>query len=184
MTAVLGYVLLKERMTPLQWIAVALCTLSCVLMGFSSLLELGYSFLTALTYALYLVSQRKNQGFDRMIILGIQVVFAFLILNIVYGQLVSEIPVATDFYSKIFVMAVVFTVFPLFLNLYALNKINSATIGILMYINPLINFSLAFLFFKETAGMLQVIGYFIILVGLVLFNYPNLKKINIGGVSK
>ncbi len=135
-TAVLGTLILKEKMSKIQWLAVGLCTLSCMLMGINSLLELGYSVLTAFTYAFYLISQKKNQGFDRMIVLGIQVLFAFIILNILYGYLIHAVPTDLDFYSIILVIAVVFTVFPLFLNLYALNRINSATIGILMYINP------------------------------------------------
>jgi chloramphenicol-sensitive protein RarD len=175
-TAVLGYVLLKETMTTLQWLAVLLCALSCVLMGLSSAPELGYSFLTAFTYALYLISQRKNQGFDRMIVLGVQVMFSFLILNVVFGYLINEIPTSLNFYLIILLIAIAFTVFPLFLNLFALNEINSATIGILMYINPLINFSVAFLVFKETANAYQLVGYSIIAVALVLFNYPNLKR--------
>jgi len=177
MTAALGYVLLKERMTALQWIAVALCTVSCILMGISSALELGFSFLTALTYALYLISQRKNQGFDRMIVLGIQTLFSFLILNILYSYLITEVPVSVNFYSMILMIAVVFTVFPLFLNLYALNKINSATIGILMYLNPIFNFSVAFLVFHETVNALQIVGYSIIVVALVLFNAHNVKRV-------
>jgi chloramphenicol-sensitive protein RarD len=68
-------------------------------------------------------------------------------------------------------------VLPLFLNLFALNRINSATIGIVMYINPLINFTIAFLVYKEKAAPLQTIGYVIIFIGLILFNYPNLKKL-------
>jgi chloramphenicol-sensitive protein RarD len=175
-TAVLGYVLLKEKMTSLQWVAVLLCALSCVLMGYNDRKELGYSFLTALTYALYLITQRKNQGFDRMIILGIQVLFSFLILNILFGYLIDEVPLSMNFYMIILIIAVAFTVFPLFLNLYALNKINSATIGILMYLNPLINFSVAFIVFKENANGIQLIGYSIIAVALVVFNYQNLRK--------
>src|SRR5579871_1271473 len=35
-TAVLGYVLLKERMAFIQWLAIALCAVSCVLMGISN----------------------------------------------------------------------------------------------------------------------------------------------------
>jgi chloramphenicol-sensitive protein RarD len=176
-TAVLGYVLIKEKMTTLQWIAVALCALSCVLMGLNSALELGYSFLTAFTYALYLITQRKNQGFDRTIMLGIQVLFSFLILSVFAGQLVHGIPVAFSFYAIILLIAVMFTVLPLFLNLFALNKINSATIGILMYINPLINFTLAFVMFGENINTMQVVGYVIIAVALVLFNYNNFKKL-------
>jgi chloramphenicol-sensitive protein RarD len=176
-TAVLGYLLIKEKMTVLQWIAVGLCALSCVLMGISSALELGYSVLTAFTYALYLISQRKNQGFDRMIMLGIQVLFSFATFNLFVKYLVVEVPQAGEFYSLILTIAIVFTVFPLFLNLFALNKINSATIGILMYLNPIINFSVAFVIFGESVNAIQLIGYAIIAVALVLFNYPNFKKI-------
>lgn len=176
-TAVLGYVLIGEKMTRVQWIAVALCTVSCILIGINSALELGYSVLTAFTYALYLITQRKNQGYDRMIILGIQVAFSFLILSAIFPYLVYTVPSAPDFYLTILIIAVVFTVLPLFLNLFALNKINSATIGILMYINPIFNFTLAFMLFKEDISLIQLSGYSIILVALVLFNYQNIGKL-------
>lgn len=175
-TAVLGYVLIKERLTKLQWTAVALCAVSCILMGINSALELGYSFLTAFTYALYLISQRRNQGFDRMVMLGIQVLFSFLILNLFYNQLITAIPVSIGFYAVITIIAIFFTVFPLFLNLFALNKINSATIGILMYLNPLLNFTVAIVIFKETISSIQIFGYLIIVAALIMFNIPNLAK--------
>jgi chloramphenicol-sensitive protein RarD len=182
-TAVLGFVLIKEKMTTLQWIAVVLCALSCVLIGISSALELGYSFLTAFTYALYLITQRKVQGFDRLIVLGVQVLFATTILTFFSGFLVQEIPTSFKFYGIILLIAIFFTVIPLFLNLFALNKINSATIGILMYLNPLINFTIAFVVFGETINSIQVIGYAIIAVALVIFNYQNfakLKQVTVG----
>ena len=176
-TAVLGYLLIKERLSPLQWFAVVLCTLSCVVMGINSTSELGYSVLTAFTYALYLITQRRNQGFDRMVMLCIQVLFSFLILNFFYDQLIVSIPVAPDFYAIIASIAVIFTILPLFLNLFALNRINSATIGILMYLNPLFNFSVAFIVFNEGISSVQLIGYIIIGIALILFNIPNFKKL-------
>jgi chloramphenicol-sensitive protein RarD len=175
-TAVLGYVLIREKMTRHQWIAVGLCGLSCVLMGFSSALELGYSMLTAFTYALYLISQRKNQGFDRIIALGIQVIFSLIILSLFYPYLVNALPQSISFYEMIMLIAVLFTVIPLFLNLYALNKINAATIGILMYLNPIVNFTIAFLVFGERATLLQWIGYGIIVVALVIFNCDFIRR--------
>jgi chloramphenicol-sensitive protein RarD len=78
LTAVLGNFILKERLTPLQWSAVMLCVISCVLLGLNSVLELGYSFAVAISYALYLVSQRNNNGFNRLTILGVQMIFALL----------------------------------------------------------------------------------------------------------
>lgn len=179
LTAVLGNFILKEKLTSLQWTAVALCIVSCVLLGLNSVLELGYSFAVAISYALYLVSQRKNYGFDRLTILATQMIFALIVLTVAYPWLVNAAPVTFFFYGMIAIVAGVFTVLPLFLNLYALNRINSATVGILLYINPMMNFAIAFFIFHETITQLQLIGYMIILIALVLFNYPNLRKLAI-----
>jgi chloramphenicol-sensitive protein RarD len=181
-TAVLGFVLIKERISTVQWIAVALCAFSCALVGISSLRELGFSVFTAFTYALYLITQRKNQGFDRMIILGIQVLFSFALMSCFVGMLVGSTPVESKFYVLIIIISVMFTVLPLFLNLFALNRINSATIGILMYIYPLINFSIAFIVYNEKATSPQIVGYVIIFIGLIVFNYPNFKKLRAAGI--
>ena len=176
-TAILGVILIKEKMSKIQWISVGVCALSCIVMGYNSVTELGYSFLTAFTYALYLISQRKNQGFDRLFVLAVQVLFSFLILSLMINFLGVAVPASPQFYLIIVLIAVVFTVVPLFLNLFALNKIDSATIGILMYINPLFNFSIAFVVFGERANIIQLLGYLFIAVALVLFNYQNFKKI-------
>ena len=173
----LGYALLKERMTATQWIAVMLCAISCVLMGMNSVSELGYSFTTAVTYGLYLVLQRLYKEYDRMTVLSVQILFSFLLLNIFKGYLVDAAPVETSFYVVITIIAACFTVLPLFLNLYALIGISSATVGILMYINPIFNFTIAFLVFHEQVTPLQIVGYGIIGVALVLFNYPNFRKL-------
>ncbi len=178
LTAVLGNFILKERLTSLQWTAVSLCAISCVLLGLNSVLELGYSFAIAISYALYLVSQRRNFGFDRLTVLAVQMIFALIVLTAAYPWLVNAAPETFFFYGMTAIVAGVFTVLPLFLNLFALNRINSATVGILLYINPMMNFAIAFFIFHETVTQLQVMGYVIILVALVLFNYPNLKKLS------
>ncbi|MFM7430580.1 MAG: EamA family transporter [Flammeovirgaceae bacterium] len=76
-TAGLGYVLLQEKLVTIQWLSLLLCAISCVLMGIGNIQELWYSLLIAFSYALYLISQRKNQGFNRLIVLAVQVGFAF-----------------------------------------------------------------------------------------------------------
>lgn len=179
LTAVLGNFILQEKLSQLQWLAVSLCIISCVLLGLNSAAELGYSFAVALSYALYLITQRRNNGFDRLSVLFVQMLFALLILSLAFPWLVNGVPQTFHFYGLIVVVAGVFTVLPLFLNLYALNGINSTTVGILLYINPLMNFLIAFLVFGETITTLQGVGYGIILVALVLFNYPNLQKMRI-----
>ncbi|MBX2899607.1 MAG: EamA family transporter [Cyclobacteriaceae bacterium] len=177
LTAVLGNFILKERLSQGQWVAVVLCIISCVLLALNSVAELGYSFAVALSYALYLISQRSSNGFDRLSVLFVQMVFALLVLSVAFPVLVNAVPHTVHFYGIIVGVAGVFTVLPLFLNLYALNGINSTTVGILLYINPLMNFVIAFLVFGETITALQAIGYAIIVVALVVFNYPNLQKL-------
>jgi chloramphenicol-sensitive protein RarD len=183
-TAILGFVLIKESISRIQWVAVALCALSCILMGINSSTELAYSFLTAFTYALYLITQRRNQGFDRLNTLGIQIFFSLIILTLLSKYLVHSVPTSTDFYWIIAVIAVVFTVIPLFLNLFALNKINSATIGILMYINPMFNFTVAIFVFGEKVNSLQVFGYALIIAGLIIFNFANFKKLQTAMIGR
>ncbi|MBN8576930.1 MAG: EamA family transporter [Cytophagales bacterium] len=177
LTAVLGNFILKEKLSQGQWVAVVLCIISCVLLALNSVAELGYSFAVALSYALYLISQRSSNGFDRLSVLFVQMVFALLVLSVAFPVLVNVVPHTVHFYGIIVGVAGVFTVLPLFLNLYALNGINSTTVGILLYINPLMNFVIAFLVFGETITALQAIGYAIIVVALVVFNYPNLQKL-------
>jgi chloramphenicol-sensitive protein RarD len=184
LTAVLGNFLLQEKLSQVQWLAVSLCVVSCVLLGLNSAAELGYSFAVALSYALYLITQRRNNGFDRLSVLFVQMLFALLMLSLSFPWLVDNVPQTVHFYGLIVIVAGVFTVLPLFLNLYALNGINSTTVGILLYINPLMNFVIAFLVFDETITSLQAIGYLIILVALVLFNYPNLQKMRVHLTNK
>jgi chloramphenicol-sensitive protein RarD len=184
LTAVLGSVLLKEKLSKLQWLAVVICALSCVLIGYGSVVELLFSLLTAFTYALYLITQRRNQGFDRVLILGIQILFACSVLTLVYPVLVSTLPTEFAFYGWILVIAVFFTVVPLFLNLYALNRVNAATIGIMMYINPMLNFCVAVLFFNETVSSLQLLGYLSILLALILFNASLIKRVYTSSSAK
>jgi chloramphenicol-sensitive protein RarD len=179
LTAVMGYLLLQERLSTLQWFAVALCAASCTLIGMGSVSELGYSFSTAFTYGLYLVMQRKSPELDRISVLCVQIIFSFAILTVAYPYLVASVPAELDFYTTIITIGAVFTVLPLFLNLFALIRVNSATVGILMYINPLINFAIAIFIFDEQISTVQFTGYVIILAALVAFNYPYIGKIRL-----
>jgi chloramphenicol-sensitive protein RarD len=68
------------------------------------------------------------------------------------------------------ILSVGFTVLPLFLNLFALNALPSGTVGIMMYVNPVVSFALAFLYFGEAATLTQAVAYGVILLSVVLYN--------------
>jgi chloramphenicol-sensitive protein RarD len=98
------------------------------------------------------------------------------------------VPTAPMFYVCLLCIVVFFTILPLFLNLYALKGLTSASVGILMYINPIINFSLAIFYFNEQVSNVQLVSYFLILVSILIFNkemfFENTNKSKITYVKK
>ncbi|MES2732672.1 MAG: EamA family transporter [Bacteroidota bacterium] len=171
MTAILGFLILKEPLKVNQWVAIGLSILSCYLIGVESWINLCYSLLVGSTYAFYLITQRLMKQYDKMVLLNWQLLVSFILIGPLYFYLEGGFPPKEDFYAYIVVLSVVFTIVPLFLNLYALNELKSGTIGILMYINPLINFAVAFLYYQEEAALHQVISYVLIGISLVIYNF-------------
>lgn len=178
LTTVLAFILLKERIDVWQWIAVGLCVISCLILSYGNFKDLIYSVIIALSFGLYLVSQRKNSDFDKFLILTIQMVICSVILLPFYPSYGGAVPTEFLFYSLLLIIVVVFTIIPLFLNLYALKGLNSSTVGILMYTNPLIHFFLAIFYFKESVSVAQIVSYSLILISIVVFNVTNFKNLS------
>ncbi len=176
LTTVIAYFVLSETLSRWQWFAVLLSLVSCLLLSFNSLKDVLFSMIVAVSYALYLVSQRKNNGFDKFLILSIQMLFSAIVLLPFYPTFSGGIPTEPFFYGMITIIAIVFTIVPLFLNLFALEGINSSTIGILLYINPLINFFMALLYYHEPINELQLIAYSLIFTSVVVFNERHFFK--------
>lgn len=176
LTTVIAYFVLSEKLSKWQWVAVFISILSCVILSFNSFSDVFYSMIVAASYALYLVSQRKNIGIDKFLILTIQILFSSLVLLPFYPTFSGGIPTDSFFYGMIILIAIVFTIIPLFLNLYALHGINSSTIGILLYINPLINFLMALYYYHEAINDLQKLAYSLIFLSVLLFNERHFFK--------
>jgi chloramphenicol-sensitive protein RarD len=176
MTTVLAYFILKEKLSKWQWAAVLLSVFSCLLLSFNNLADVLYSLVVALSYALYLVSQRKNSELDRFLLLTFQVIFSALILLPFYPHYSGPLPISAFFYWSILLIAILFTIIPLFLNLYALQRVNSSTMGILLYINPLINFILAIFYFGEKINKFQIVSYCLIFLSILIFNEQHIFR--------
>lgn len=177
LTTVFAFFMLNERLSKGQWIAVMISVIGCILLSFNHFQDIFYSLIVAATYALYLVSQRKNSELDKFLVLTIQLVFTAIILLPFYPKYSGEIPVEPLFYGCLLIIVIFFTIIPLFLNLYALKGINSSTVGIMIYINPIINFLMAIFFYNEQVSRIQLCSYFLILVSIVVFNAKLLFKI-------
>ena len=182
-TTILAFFILNEKLSKWQWIAVFLCAMSCSILSYGHIYELFYSLIIAISFALYLISQRKNNQFDRFVILTVQLVIASLVITPFFPTYSGPIPTANLFYTLMMVIVVLFTIIPLFLNLYALKGMNSSAVGILMYTNPLINFFLAIFYFHEEIHLTQIISYSLIFVSIVIFSKNSLDKSEIKSVD-
>ncbi len=170
LTTILAYLILKEKLNKMQWAAIGLSAVSCAILSYGSLKDLLYSLVIALTFALYLIIQRKYNQFDRLVVLSLQIIITTIILLPLFPMYGGPVPGEFKFYFLIGLIAVFFTIIPLFLNLYALKGMDSSTVGILMYINPMINFLLAFFYFKEPVNFMQGLSYVLILISVIIFN--------------
>ncbi|GGB91281.1 EamA family transporter [Dyadobacter sediminis] len=170
MTTVIAFFVLNEKLSKWQWTAVSMSVASCILLSFNNIADIAYSLIVAASYAFYLVSQRKNTGMDKFLVLTVQILFSALILLPFYPVYSAGIPTEFSFYALIAVIAVVFTIIPLYMNLYALQGVTSSTMGILLYINPLMNFVTALFYFHEPINFIQIVAYSIILISIVVFN--------------
>lgn len=180
LTTVFAFLILKEQLTKIQWTAVGISIFSCILLGYGHFQDVFYSLIVATTYALYLVIQKRNTAIDKFLLLTIQLFFTAVVLLPFYPFYRGEVPTEISFYLYILIIAVVFTIIPLFLNLYALKKINSSTVGILLYINPIITFLLAIFYYKEAITFFQIVAYSLLLLSIFIFNsnlFTKIKKI-------
>ncbi|UIR56080.1 EamA family transporter [Sphingobacterium sp. SRCM116780] len=174
-TAVAAFFLLHEKLNRTQIIALLMALVSVLILAKGSLNDVLWAIGIATSYAFYLIVQRVSTGFDKLNQLAIQlsICSVFVISKLIYNH--HAIPTAPQFWYTILLIAVLFTIIPLFLSMYALTEISSTTAGVLLYTNPIIAFTLAVTYFGETVPTYKYMGYLLILVAIIIFNIHNVK---------
>lgn len=175
LTTVLASVFLRERLNKGQWGAVLLSVFSCILLSYGHFVDMLYSFVIALSYAIYLVLQKRTKDFDKFFILTIHIVLCSVLLLPLIYTMPQGVIFGQDFYIYVLLIAVLFTIIPLFLNTYALKGLESSVVGVLLYLNPIVSFMIAVFYFKEHINIMQGIAYTLILVAVILFNIAYIK---------
>jgi len=188
LATLLGYLILKEKLSKEKWIAIGLAAIACGLMSIGHFRELYFSILVALAFAVYLLIQRKLNQFDSFNLLTAQTTVIAIVLTPVFFIFKAPTPTSPVFYGYIVLIVGVFTILPMFLNNFALKGINASTAGILIFINPIVNFLLAIFYYKEAISSLQYLAYAIILAAILVFNSGYIfgkkkkKEIEAGGI--
>lgn len=176
-TAFGGFLILKESLSKLKLISLGIALLSILLLATGSFIEVLWSVIIASLYAFYLIIQRKMQHLDKLNVLAVQIGMAVLLMLPFYLLKHEGIPDGIWFWGNITVIAVVFTIIPLFMSLYALIGIPSSTLGIIIYINPIIAFAVAIFYFGEHVDVHKLFAYLLLLTSVVVFNWSIIKDI-------
>ena len=174
-TAVGGFLILKEHLTSLKLIAVGVALISILILTRGSLDEVSWSVFIASLYAFYLIIQRAVQSIDKLVMLGIQLFISSILIFPLFIYHFDGVPSGYHFWLNILLISSVFTIIPLFLSLYALVGMPSSTLGILIYINPVVSFSVAFFYFDEGINEVQAIAYGLLLIAVIIFNWAVIK---------
>ena len=176
-TAFGGFLILKEQLSRLKLISLGIALFSIVLLATGSFVEVLWSVIIASLYAFYLIIQRKMQHLDKFNVLAVQIGIAMLIMLPLYLIKAGPVPVNIWFWGNIAVIALFFTIIPLFLSLYSLIGIPSSTLGIIIYVNPMIAFTVAIFYFGEHVDAHKLFAYLLLLVSVIVFNWGIIKDI-------
>lgn len=176
-TAIGGFFILKERLSGLQLLALGLAVISIIVLSQGSAKEVLWSVLIASLYAFYLIIQRVMGKVDKLVMLGIHLLIATLVILPLFLADFQALPADLHFWLIIILISVVFTIVPLFLSLYALIGMPSSTLGIIIYLNPIVAFGVAFFYFHEGINSHQLYAYTMLAIAVVVFNWSTIKEL-------
>ncbi|AZI26424.1 EamA family transporter [Pedobacter sp. G11] len=176
-TTILAFFLLRERLNSAQWLAVLLSFAGCILLSYSNITNMFYSGIIGFSYACYLISQNKNAGFDKFTTLNVHILLSAIFLLPFYPFHSGPIPTQAHFYVFVEMIAIVYTILALYLNLYALEGISSSKVGMLLNINPVIAFILSIWVYHESLAAIPILAYSMIFLAVIVFNSEGLLAI-------
>lgn len=183
-TALAGFFILKEPITRMKIAALLVAFVSIILLAQGSLYEVAWSITIASLYSFYLIIQKVTGNIDKLNLLGAHILISALLIMPGFLLSFNGLPTAPFFWGIIFVVAVFFTIIPLFLSLYALIGMPSSTLGIIIYLNPIIAFTVAIFYFHEEIDPHQIYAYSLLLLAIILFNWGIINQLVFGRRAK
>ncbi|WP_026897260.1 EamA family transporter [Daejeonella oryzae] len=183
-TALGGFFILKEELSTIKLIAIGIAVISILLLAKGSLTDVLWSVFIASLYAFYLIIQRVITRIDKFNMLGVQLLISVILMLPLFLYQHHSLITDVYFWINILVIAVVFTIIPLFLSLYALIGLPSSTLGIIIYINPIVAFAVAFFYFDESINTFQVYAYTLLLAAVIIFNWNILSSLFVKNYNK
>lgn len=167
MSVALGYVLFRERFSRAQAIAIGLAALAVVVLtiGLSAAPWLGV--FLAITFSLY-GSMKKALPVGPVMSVAVEVAVLAPVVGV--WLLVAGSAFGAGFLITLWLMlSVVFTGLPLVLFSYASKRLAYSSLGLLGYLNPTLQFTVAMVYFMEPFTGAHAIAFPLIWCGVALY---------------
>lgn len=167
----LGVMVLKERLRPGQSVAIAVAAIGVAIMAATALTTLWISILLAFSFAFYGLV-RKLTPVAPMAGLGAEtlILTPMALLYLLWLGIHGGVVFGTDgFTTAMMIASGVVTTVPLVLFAVAAQRLPMATLGLMQYIAPSLQFLCGVLLYGERLSQGQMISFGLIWMGLILF---------------
>jgi chloramphenicol-sensitive protein RarD len=173
LTVILGVVVLRERLRPLQWVAVSISFVAVLVLTFGGSGVPWVSLGLAITFGLYgLIKKRVGRNVDPLSGLMIESMWMTPIA-IAQWLVVSSMVGVTAFthgvpYALWIMAAGPITAIPLMMFAAATRRIPLTAIGLIQYSTPIFSFVFGVFVLKEPMPQARWAGFFIVWISLVI----------------
>lgn len=178
-SALLGVLVLRERLSPAQWMAfgIGIVAVVVLMVGHSStpLISLGL----AMSFGLYgLVKKVLGVAVKPAVGLIVETLATTPLALVYIGWGVARgKSTFTGSYSLLLVSAGILTAVPLLMFAFAASRISLTTLGILQYISPLLQFLVGLFLFGEQMPWQRWAGFSLVWVAVVMFSAEGVIRV-------
>ena len=176
---VFGLIVFKEKLSALQWVAVALAVFAVLILTYGLGVAPWLALVLSLSFGTYSVLKKR---LDLSPVISVTLEVMLLLPLTVPYLLIQDWPIqdSTDSWQLWFLLmgSGPLTATPLILFSYATRRISMSTVGIMQYINPSIQFLVALLIFAEPMTDWHFGAFSIIWVAVVIYSWSGFSARN------
>ena len=176
---VFGLIVFKEKLSALQWVAVALAVFAVLILTYGLGVAPWLALVLSLSFGTYSVLKKR---LDLSPVISVTLEVMLLLPLTVPYLLIQNWPIqdSTDSWQIWFLLmgSGPLTATPLILFSYATRRISMSTVGIMQYINPSIQFLVALLIFAEPMTDWHFGAFSIMWVAVVIYSWSGFSARN------
>ena len=173
----MGRLVFKERLGALQWIAVALAVLAVSVLTVGLQVVPAISLVLATTFGLYgVIKKQLDAGPVLSVTAEVFLLLPLFILTFAYLAGTEQLHATSARDITILMCSGPLTAGPLILFAVGARRVRMATVGLVQYINPTLQFSCAVIVFGEPFTRWHAIAFSLIWVALALYSFSAFSR--------